>query len=184
MATTARMHIPDVLRSYELELMEALAAPMLATWDEDETFHEALQPAAIAAVLIESGVHEEIADASIAYVYREKMKTRDRIVWGKASKAGGRLEFFAGYDFVMEINWQQWKGLSDMQRVALVDHELSHFGREENGKGERTWCLVSHDIEEFGGIVKRWGLWRTDLTVFAGAVVHAHQLGLFEGAED
>lgn len=180
---TAQMHIPDVLRSREVELLTALVAPALASWNEDETFHTADQPAAIAAVLIEA-VHTDLEAASIAFVYREKMKTRDRVVWGKASKAGGRLEFFAGYDFVMEINWQQWRHLSDMQKVALVDHELSHFGRDEDSKGERTWVLQSHDIEEFGGIVRRWGLWRKDLTVFAGAVVHAHQLGLFEGSRD
>jgi hypothetical protein len=44
--------------------------------------------------------------------------------------------------------------------------------------------MISHDIEEFSGIVQRWGLWRPDLVVFAGAVVHAHQLGLFEGSVD
>jgi hypothetical protein len=71
-----------------------------------------------------------------------------------------------------------------MQRVALVDHELCHFGREEDDKGNRSWVLVSHDIEEFKGIVERWGLWRPDLVVFSGAVVHAHQLGLFDGSVD
>lgn len=183
MKNQARLHIPDALRGYELDLEKAIATPGLGGWDETEAYHNAGQVEAIAKVLIRA-IHKHLVTAAIAYVYREKMKTRDRIVWGKASKAGGRVNFFAGYDLVMEINWQQWKLLSDHQKVALVDHELSHFGKDETPGGETAWVLISHDIEEFGGIVRRWGLWRDDLTVFAGSVVQAHQLGMFEGAPD
>jgi hypothetical protein len=180
--TTLTMHVPDVLREHERELAMALATPILATWNEEERYHTAEQAAAIGAVLVDA-VHTDLAKASIAYVFREKMTTRDRVVWGKASKASGEIEFFNGYDFVLKFNWVQWRNLSAMQKVALVDHELSHCGHEEDEKtGGDKWVMVSHDIEEFSGIVKRWGLWRPDLVVFAGAVVHAHQLGLFEGA--
>jgi hypothetical protein len=181
--STASMHVPDALRSYQAELDAALARPILTTWDKEESYHDAEQPAAIGKVLVDA-VHTDLERASIAYVFKEKMTTRDRVVWGKASKAGGEIEFFNGYDFVLKFNWQQWRRLSAMQRVALVDHELAHCGQEVDDKGARKWVMVSHDIEEFSGIVRRWGLWRPDLVVFAGAVVHAHQLGLFEGSVD
>ncbi|HVX38777.1 MAG TPA: putative metallopeptidase [Gemmatimonadaceae bacterium] len=178
------MHVPDVLRGYERELAHALAAPMLYTWDESETYHNADQAQAIGELLVRV-IHTHLINASIAYVFREKMKTRDRTVWGKASKASGEVQFFNAYDFVLKFNWLQWRGLSAMQKVALVDHELSHCGHEvDDQTGKDKWVMVSHDIEEFGAIVQRWGLWRPDLVPFAGAVVHAHQLGLFEGAPD
>lgn len=180
----AGINAPDVLRGYDAELQRALTEPVLMTWDPDETYHNAEDAAAIGAILVEA-VHDHLQRASIAYVFREKMKTRDKSVWGKASKASGELEFFNGYDFVIKINWMVWRGLSDLQKVALIDHELSHCGHEiEDKTGDDKWVMLSHDIEEFSGIVQRWGLWRPDLTVFAGAVVHAHQLGLFEGARD
>jgi hypothetical protein len=183
MPFTLSMHLPERLRHCQEDLAIALTTPLPANWDPDRTYEHAYQPAAIAALLIDT-VHEHLSGASIGYLFREKMKTRDRTVWGRASKAGAKLEFFADHDFIVEFNWTQWRHLSPMQRVALVDHELSHLGREEDDKGNRSWVLVSHDIEEFRGIVERWGLWRPDLVVFSGAVVHAHQLGLFDGSVD
>lgn len=179
------MNLPAELRSYSHELGPALATPILAAWNPDDSYHEAKQCEAIGRVLIDRlAAHRDLTNASITYIFREKMKTRDRVVLGKMSKADGKLSFFNGFDFVMEINWQEWKRLSHHQRLALIDHELSHAGREEDAKGEKKYVLQSHDVEEFGGIVKRWGLWKSDLVVFAGAVVPAHQLGMFEGAHD
>ena len=175
------MHVPDILRGYEGDLQRALATPLLMTWDDRETFHNAEQPAAIAKVILPP-VHSHLLNANIAYVFKKEMKTRSRRILGKAGKAGSKIEFFAGFDFVIEFNWEEWLIASNHQRVALVDHELCHFGREEDEKtGATKWVLVEHDVEEFGAIVNRWGLWKSDLMAFAGAVVHAQQLGMFEG---
>jgi hypothetical protein len=178
------LHLPEELRTRRGEIGPALAVPVLAVWHKEETYHDAEQCQEIGDVLVDA-IHDHLEHAKIAYIFREKMKTRDRVVLGKASKADGKLSHFAGWDFVIEINWQEWRKLSDMQKIALIDHELSHCGREEDPKtGERKWVLLSHDVEEFGGIVRRWGLWQNDLMVFAGAVTHAQQLGMFEGSKD
>lgn len=180
MATEISLHLPEGLVEYKPQLLEAFRIPVLATWDEAETYHAAPDAQAIADCLV-LGIHDHLSAAIIGVIFREKMKTRDRVVWGKAGKAGSKLEFFAGHDFVIEINWTVWRQLSPMQRLALIDHELCHFGREEDDKGERKWVLNSHSIEEFGDIVTRWGLWRSDLRAFASAITHAEQLGMFEG---
>ncbi len=181
----ASLNLPDELRRHQAELGPALATPVLATWHSDAKYHNAEQVQAIGDVLVGAlEAHKEIRKANIAYIFREKMKTRDRIILGKASKADGKLAFFNGFDFVIEINWQEWRKLSDHQKLALVDHELSHCGREEDDEGDASWVLISHDVEEFGAIVTRWGLWQPDLMVFAGAVTHAQQLGMFEGSHD
>lgn len=181
--TTEALHLPEQLRTRRGEIGPALATPVLAVWHKEETYHDAEQCSEIGDVLVDA-IHTDLEHAKIAYIFREKMKTRDRVVLGKASKADGKLAYFAGFDFVIEINWQEWRRLSDMQKIALIDHELSHCGRETDDKGEKKWVLISHDVEEFGGIVRRWGLWKNDLMVFAGAVTHASQLGMFDGSRD
>lgn len=179
------LYLPEELRRYAGEIGPALACPILANWPEGSKYHSAEQAEAIARVLIDHvPTHQELVHAQIAFIFREKMATRDRCVWGKASKADGKLSFFAGFDFVIELNWQQWRKLTDHQKLALIDHELEHCGREQDEAGKWSWVLRSHEIEAFNGEVTRWGLWRDDLKVFAGAVGHAQQLGMFEGAHD
>lgn len=74
--------------------------------------------------------------------------------------------------FVIEIASDMWGtddelgnrfGLSDAQRVALVDHELCHCTVNEDG----VPTLLHHDVEEFGQVVERHGLWKPDLAWFA-----------------
>jgi hypothetical protein len=114
------------------------------------------QPEAIGKVLVEA-IHKDLTHASIAYIFREKMKTRDRVVWGKMVE--GRRQALVLRRLRLR-HGDQLAGLAtltDLQKVALVDHELSHGSREEDAKGEVKWVLQSHDIEEFTGIVNRWG---------------------------
>lgn len=90
-------------------------------------------------------------------------------------KAGSKLRFHAELDFVLEFNWTVWQDLTAEQRIALVDHELSHLGRGD----EEQWILLHHDVEEFTGVVKRWGAWQPELLQFAQAI---RQLDLFQAA--
>ncbi len=73
--------------------------------------------------------------------------------------------------FLMEIAWDTWQALSGPQRIALVDHELTHIGQD----GE----IVGHDVEEFAEIIGRHGAWKPDLTAFLEA---SRQQPLFQGA--
>ena len=59
-----------------------------------------------------------------------------------------------------------WNALTDAQRVALTDHELSHLFVED---GKLT--LLPHDLEEFIGVVHRHGLWIGDVEAFAAVVM-------------
>lgn len=94
---------------------------------------------------------------------------------GKVVSAGGmdleRAVEPASF-FVIEIAADMWGtddelgnrlGLSDAQCVALVDHEFCHC--QVNAAGVPV--LVHHDVEEFGQVVERHGLWKPDLAWFA-----------------
>lgn len=153
---------------------------VLGAWPEEEpAFLAAAQPEALAKPLIKA-LHQELlkpAEASIAYLFRKEMEKRGRVRLGVASKASGKLEYLTGFDFVLEFNWTYWSQLTPPQRIALVDHELTHCSVTDKG----AWTLVSHDVEEFGSIVRRWGLWTPDLVHF-NAAIKATQMDLFAPA--
>jgi hypothetical protein len=151
------------------EMREAITTPQLMTWAKGTKVVEAPQPEAIGHVLVRS-IHKHLEGWKIIYLFKEKMKTRDRTTLGKASKADPKLTLFTDAAFVMEINWQTWVIAKPFERVALIDHELSHYGIDEDEEsGELTPVILSHDLEEFRAIVDRWGLWRPDVELFAAS---------------
>jgi hypothetical protein len=174
-------HLPAELRTYTQAFTDALSEPLLAAWDESDDapdFVEAEQPAAIARVLIKTAHHSHLANASIGYLYKKDIKGRGVVVWGRASKVGGKLAHYSHLDFLIEINWTVWRHLSPARRIALLDHELAHCGREDTEKGEK-YVILPHDLEEFHAIARRWGAWRPSLADFANALGEGQQLGLF-----
>jgi hypothetical protein len=150
---------------------------LLATWPEGVKFEPAIQPRAIANALI-GAFHTHLVNARIEYLFRENLERRGRVRLGVASRAAGKLSYLAEVDFVIEFNWTYWAKLTPPQRIALVDHELCHCSRDDDG----NWTMRSHDVEEFSEIVSRWGLWTPDLRIFNSALKNA-QVDLFaEGA--
>lgn len=118
--------------------------------------------------------HDELAEARIALVWAFAWKPDkdDHLVWGKAKKVSTLEQQFHPHDFVIQLNAVVWKELGDMPRKALLDHELSHCGsRVSDQTGETTYCLRKHDVEEFSSIVRRYGLWRTDIESFVNAAL-------------
>ncbi|MDP9075693.1 MAG: hypothetical protein M3N98_16285 [Actinomycetota bacterium] len=130
----------------------------------------------------------------IEWLFRnEAAKKNGKMVWGSASKVGGRNAFLAmprheaaegnpeDVDvepfFVIEIAFDIWLQLSSKQRVALVDHEICHLSvKADDRTGDPKLGIVGHDLEEFESILVRHGLFRPDLKNFA--VVAAKQLSL------
>lgn len=182
-ATPQRPAVLDGLRGplkrKRTALLEALGQPLIGVWPKEASFVDAEDVAAVAGVLIPL-LHEHLEGAQIAYLFRDAMSRNGKTTLGKMGKAGARVTYLAGFDFVLEVNWEAWKTLSGTQRVALVDHELSHAGHEVTKSGEDKWVLVPHDLEEFESIVTRWGFWLPDVKAFAK--VCAAQTDLFEAA--
>lgn len=122
--------------------------------------------------------HEHLLGVRIDYVFRsEAAKSMGRIVLGRARKITGLNAFLAADDvdetpvdpepfFVIELAEDCWRALTDDQRDALVDHELSHCWAEINDNGERKLSTRGHDLEEFVAIVHRHGLWKSDVERF------------------
>ena len=179
-ATEQFQNLPIELATRHADLFKAMVQPDDPTgeWDDAEPYLKALAPKAIAKILI--GVfHPMLSGRQIAYLWRESMERNGKVALGKASVASGKVKFFGNVDFVIEFNYTAWQHLSPRERVALVDHELTHCAVDAESMKS---IMVAHDIEEFGSIVKKWGLWMPDLERFGEVVIEARQLGLFEPA--
>ncbi len=138
--------------------------------------------------------HRHLVDngyVRIEYVFRGECATSmGRDIWGKARKVTGLNAFIAREEtgemdlaepepfFVIEIAWDIWTTLTGRQKVALVDHELSHCQMAENKDGDMVPALTGHDLEEFTEIVRRHGLWNKGTEHFAK--VAADQLSLLD----
>ena len=177
-ATPTTLKLPPELADLDLKLSKALNTVVLKIWPEDKTFVPADSPHAIAKVLIHSShLHARLSSARIAYVFKESLTKGGEPKAGIASKASAKLEYFAGLDFIIEFSHDVWAKIMPEQRIALVDHELSHCDRDpETG----AWQMRRHDIEEFSDVVSRWGAWTIDLRGFTKAIRES-QIDLFDG---
>ncbi len=102
--------------------------------------------------------HRHLVDVRIEYVMRDEAATsKGQTVWGKARKVGGLNAFIARENhaldedlaepdpfFVIEIAEDIWVTLNGRQKVALVDHELSHLGARIDKKGELVLEVTGH----------------------------------------
>jgi predicted metallopeptidase len=129
--------------------------------------------------------HLDRTDVTVRCVFRDTVaKSRGRMVLGKARKISGLNAHLVGLVrrddlgddpadfFCIEVPHEPWQHLTEAQRVALVDHELSHFyvALPEDPEEPRKLVMVSHDLEEFHAVVARHGLWRPDLKALAKVI--------------
>lgn len=104
--------------------------------------------------------HPHLVDEAIEYIFRDSAASRgDKVILGMARKVRGLTSYLSRKTkepyFVMEIAEDMWATLDDAKKKALVDHELCHFGINENGDR----FIAPHDIEEFAAVIERHGMW-------------------------
>jgi hypothetical protein len=128
--------------------------------------------------------HTELADAQIDLVWIHDVKPDcdGHLTWGKAKKVGPLEKVFHSADFVIQINAVVWRELPPMPRRALLDHELMHCGTKTDDDGDETHYLRKHDVEDFVPIVRRYGLWKSDVEAFVNAALGKEQAPLFDKA--
>ena len=83
-------------------------------------------------------------------------------------------------DFLILIDRNIWQGYSAEEKLALIDHELSHcsFLTEDDGvtpkftrDGMYQWTIRGHDVECFMGEIVRNGLWTEELRDMARVII-------------
>lgn len=115
----------------------------------------------IAEELIEKH-HTELKPARIGFIFRKKaQRSNGRLALAQAQKVAAKLQVYLEFDFLIWVSKEDWEGkLTDNQRLALIDHELTHCTRRID-TGE--WVIRPHDVQEFWEIIERYGLWSNDL---------------------
>lgn len=127
--------------------------------------------------------HSHLVEAKICVMFRSgSWRSKGKDVLGRAIKVSDRDKLLHGYDFLIILNEKKWYELNHKQQEALLDHELCHCQRGVDSlDGSPTWCIGSHDVEEFAAIIRRHGLWRENVAHF----VNQHwQLSMFDDKED
>jgi predicted metallopeptidase len=113
--------------------------------------------------------HPHLRGETVMYIFRsEAAESKMRVVLGKARRVSGLTAYLAASGlfedmepqpfYLIEIAHDTWQKLTGSQRIALVDHELSHIGPDG---------MLAHDVEEFSPVVQRHGLWKPDLRELA-----------------
>lgn len=102
--------------------------------------------------------HEDhLNDAAIAFLFwSEGSQSAGRIVLGKAEKVNKKYQALGfDYDFIIFLNMPVYISLDEMQRRALIHHELLHCIFDEDEKAS----IAPHDLEEFNKIIRMYGFW-------------------------
>lgn len=125
--------------------------------------------------------HQHLADAHIGVLWTNCDNSRNmRSVigqaelmppmamgkWQRARAAQQIEEWFDGMpDFLLTFSAPAAEGMNDASFCALIEHELYHCGqaRDEFGMakfkkdGMPSFAIRGHDVEEFVGVVRRYG---------------------------
>lgn len=104
-----------------------------------------------------------------------------KIILGRCKRCTDIERELAPYDFVISLLQDFWESedVTDLQRDALLDHELYHAGVAYSADDEPridardrpVFRTRKHDTEEFVAVIKTHGIWKRDLEEFAEAIM-------------
>ena len=84
--------------------------------------------------------------------------------WSKGPRRQQLTEWFGMVpDFLMTLDgywiFEQAQAGEDVKILALIEHELFHMAQDGFSRttGKPKWKTVPHDVEEFVGVVRRYG---------------------------
>ena len=108
--------------------------------------------------------HPHLANVKIAYLYKNKdMTSNGKTRIASAEKLSPKVKALADFDFLIVISYPAYNALGDKQKRAVIDHELEHCWVEDSDSGDTLLRILPHDVEEFGAIIQRHGLYFSDL---------------------
>jgi hypothetical protein len=141
--------------------------------------------------------HAHLCDAKIvlAWCFSWKPNKDGQLILGQCRKASDLDRQMHSYDITILLNYHAWTevNFTDLHKRALLDHELCHADLDydkdgeprEDAHGRKIYRIRRHDLEEFRGIVERYGCWKGDIEAFVQAAMASRKpRTLFDEAED
>jgi len=170
-----------------------IAAPELSDWfravfiEEGgplyNTEHEHLQAASIGALWTTAGNSRHgrsiIGQAELG-------EPRGMGKWARARSRQQIVEWFGEEpDFIMTIGAHYAAECSDIEFCALIEHELMHMGQaidmfgapKFTKSGRPVFSMRGHDVEEFVGVVARYGATATGTAALVEAANKGPEIG-------
>jgi predicted metallopeptidase len=94
-----------------------------------------------------------------------------KTVVGKCIRPNAELQYFSGFDFIIELSSDTFEGLTIETRKALLWHELKHILITTDKDGNTQYKIAPHDLNDFYNIVDALGLdWLNSIKVTAASV--------------
>jgi len=119
-----------------------------------KTFEEDSKLVELANKLIEKHKMDYLNSAIIKFVLVDPYITKT--THGRCIRANNELKFFGKFDFLIEFSKEIWNSIDDQTREILMYHELLHPIMKTTKKGIVP-SLVSHDVQDFYAVVKKYG---------------------------
>jgi hypothetical protein len=124
----------------------------------------------------------ELKDVTIIYYFKEKAgKKVGKLILATAKKVSPKDNVIHSFEgkpdvvFAVEIAADTWNALSDIQKRAVLHHELCHCGFESDDLGNLEPVIMPHDIEEFSTVVEEHGYYMKDIQEFAATVLEKEE---------
>lgn len=118
--------------------------------------------------------HDSLINAKIAYLFINKPMTKGgQNVIATAEKCSKKVKVLCDKDFIITAAYPTWRELSDIQKTAVMDHELTHCMVDDDEEtGEMKTKIVNHDFSDFLQILEKYGLFKEDLVALGRVVQH------------
>ena len=136
---------------------------MANMWQADDTVMNTIRD-----LIANYHPHLALVDQEILVVFKERAgKSGEVLTPGKSKKAPPLLGVVSetNWKFILELADDEWKGYSDPERVALLDHLLCACKVEEDPETHTIKCsVVPPDVSFFKEEIDRHGYWRVQGT--------------------
>lgn len=89
-------------------------------------------------------------------------------------------------DFIITLDARWFMQANNIQRCALIEHELTHCSPQQDpfggvkfsrSTGKPRWQIRKHDSESFAGVVRRYGAWNEGLRQVQAAMEEGPTIG-------
>ena len=92
-------------------------------------------------------------NVKIGYVVSQEKKHGKKIVYADCRKVQEVFKAYLPFDYIITFYECNTGMLNENQLKVLMLHELKHIGM-----GDRGLTIVPHDIEDFSGILSKYGI--------------------------